>query len=112
MVHPADIQDADGAKQVLLAARQSVKRLQVIWVDAAYRATISWAWVHLLWVLQVVCRPKLKTFVVQPKRWIVERTFGWMNRYRCLSKDYERTIESSTAVIYVAMIHVMIRRLA
>jgi putative transposase len=112
VVHPASVQDAEGAKQVLGEARRSVCRLKIIWVDAAYRAAIDWAWIHLLWVLEVVCRPKLKTFVVQPKRWIVERTFGWLNRYRCLSKDYERTIESSTADVYIAMIHVMIRRLA
>jgi putative transposase len=50
-------------------------------------------------------------FVVQPKRWIVERTFGWLNRCRRLSKDYERTTASSEAFIKVAMIHLMIRRL-
>ena len=49
--------------------------------------------------------------MVKPKRWVVERTFGWLNRYRRLSKDYERTTESSTAFVYVAMIHVMVRRL-
>ena len=111
-VHPADVQDAEGAKQVLLHAHRSVKRLRVVWVDAAYRAAVDWAWVWLLWLLEVVVRPRVPRFVVQPKRWIVERTFGWLNRYRALSKDYERTIASSAAVIYVAMIHVMIRRLA
>ena len=50
-------------------------------------------------------------FVVQPKRWIVERTFGWLNRSRRLSKDYERTADSSEAFIKVAMIHLMLRRL-
>ncbi len=52
-----------------------------------------------------------KGFVVQPKRWIVERTLGWLNRFRRLSKDYERTTQSSEAFIKVAMIHVMVRRL-
>jgi putative transposase len=47
--------------------------------------------------------------VVQPKRWIVERTFGWLNRFRRLSKDYERTIESSEAVVKVPIIHLMLR---
>jgi putative transposase len=51
-------------------------------------------------------------FVVQPKRWVSERTFGWINRDRRLSKDYERTEESSEAFIHVSLIRLMVRRLA
>lgn len=65
------------------------------------------------WVLQTVLRPvNVKGFVVLPKRWIVERTFGWLGRYRRHSKDYERNIASSEAMIYIAMTHVMLKRLA
>jgi putative transposase len=65
------------------------------------------------WLLQTVLRPaRVKGFVVLPKRWIVERTFGWLGRYRRHSKDYERNVASSEAMIHIAMIHLMIRRLA
>ena len=65
-----------------------------------------------VWILQVVsAAPGQKGFVIQRKRWIVERTFGWLNRSRRLSKDYEQTVESSRAFVQVAMIHLMVRRL-
>jgi putative transposase len=84
----------------------------VIWVDAAYWAVVSWARVRWLWPLEFVHAAKEhRGFVVQPKRWIVERSFGWLNRWRRLSKDYERTTESSKAFIQIAMIHLMVRRL-
>jgi transposase len=112
VITPASVQDAEGAKEALTEFRRQVKFPKVIWVDAAYRAVVSWAWVCWVWTLEVVCRPKgQKTFVIQPKRWIVERTFGWLNRSRRLSKDYERTIASSEAFVKIAMIHLMIRRL-
>ena len=109
---PASVQDAQGAKEALTEFRRQVKFPKIIWVDAAYRAVVSWAWICWAWTLEVVSALKgQKGFVVQPKRWIVERTFGWLNRSRRLSKDYEQTIESSTAFVQVATIHLMIRRL-
>ncbi len=61
----------------------------------------------------MVNRPDdVKGFVVQPKRWTVERTFAWLGRYRRMSKDYERTLETSEAAIKTAMIHIMVRRLS
>ena len=112
MVTPASVQDAEGAKQALTEFRQQVKFPKRIWVDAAYRAVVSWAWICWAWTLEVVSAPKgQKGFVVQVKRWIVERTFGWLNRSRRLTKDYERTIESSKAFVQLAMIHLMVRRL-
>jgi transposase len=112
VITPASVQDAEGAKQALTEFRQQVKFPKRIWVDAAYRAVVSWAWACWLWTLEVVSAPKgQKGFVVQIKRWIVERTFGWLNRSRRLSKDYEQTIESSKAFVQVAMIHLMVRRL-
>jgi putative transposase len=111
VITPASVQDRDGGKQALEEARRHVKHLQIIWVDAAYKATATWAWVLWGWLVEIVGRPKGR-FEVQPKRWIVERTFGWWNRHRRLSKDYERTPESSRGFIFVAMIHLMVRRLA
>jgi transposase len=112
VITPACVQDAEGAKQALVQFRQQVKFPKRIWVDAAYRAIVAWAWVRWTWTVEVVTALKdQKGFVVQPKRWIVERTFGWLNRSRRLSKDYERTTESSKAFVQIAMIHLMTRRL-
>ena len=112
VITPASVQDAEGAKAALTEFRRHVKFPKLIWVDAAYRAVVSWAWVRWVWLLEVVqAPPGQKGFVVQRKRWIVERTFGWLNRSRRLSKDYEQTVESSRAFVQVAMIHLMVRRL-
>jgi transposase len=112
VVTPASVQDAAGAKEALAAFRRQVKCPKRLWADAAYRAVVSWAQEQWGWLVEVVGGLKgQQGFVVQPKRWIVERTFGWLNRSRRLSKDYERTIESSQAFIRVAMIHLMVRRL-
>jgi len=109
---PASVQDAAGGQAALAAFRAVVKVPKIVWVDAAYRATVAWAWSCWKWTLEVVTAAKGQSgFAVQPKRWIVERTFGWLNRSRRLSKDYERTLESSKAFIQIAMIHLMIRRL-
>jgi putative transposase len=113
VVTPASVQDAEGAKQALAAFREAVKFPKVVWADAAYRAVAGWAWVQWAWNLVIVsAKPGQKGFRVQPKRWIVERTFGWLNRSRRLSKDFERTVESSRAFVQVAMIHLMVKRLA
>jgi putative transposase len=112
IVTPASVQDAEGAKKVLNAFRSVVKFPKIIWADAAYRAVVAWAWIRWIWHIVIVsAKPGQKGFQVQPKRWIVERTFGWLNRSRRLSKDYEHTIESSEAFIKLAMINLMIRRL-
>lgn len=63
------------------------------------------------WILEIVKRSDdTKGFKVPPRRWVVERTFGWLNRYRRLSKDYEGLTESSQAFIYAAMIRIMLKR--
>ena len=112
-VTPASVQDWDGAREVILRANRSAPRLARVYADAAYKAVQFWAyWFGRVILLLVRKEPKQKGFVVQPKRWVVERTFGWLNRYRRLAKDHERTAESSAAFVYVAMIHVMVRRLA
>jgi putative transposase len=112
VITPASVPDWDGAREVLLRARRAAPRLSRVFADAAYTTLEFWAVWFARLVLTIVRKPPgHRGFVVQPKRWIVERTFGWLNRYRRLSKDYERTIESSTAFVYVSMIHVMLRRL-
>jgi putative transposase len=111
VVTPADVQDRDGAKLALAEFRESVKFTKVIWADTAYRSVADWALVKWLWVVEIVTRPRGR-FVLQKKRWIVERTFGWLNRSRRLSKGFERTVESDTAFVQVAMIHLMVKRLA
>ncbi|HIC93226.1 MAG TPA: IS5 family transposase [Anaerolineae bacterium] len=113
VVHVASLQDRDGAKLVLEKIRGRFPRLQLIWADSAYAGMLV-DWVkrvcHL--VLEIVKRPAgVKGFQVLPRRWVVERTLGWLGRYRRLSKDYEALPESSEAMVYMAMIHLMLRRL-
>jgi putative transposase len=112
VITAASVQDAAGGQLALAAFHAVVRRPKIIWADAAYRGTAVLAKACWRWTLEVVVGVKgQKGFVVQRKRWIVERTFGWLNRSRRLSKDYERTIESSAAFVHVAMIHLMVRRL-
>jgi putative transposase len=113
VVHPADIQDRDGAKLVLKKVRGRLPRLQIIWADGGYAGQlIDWVHERCGWLLQTVLRPVgIKGFVVLPRRWVVERTFAWLGRYRRLSKDYERLPETSETLIYIAMIHRMSRYL-
>jgi putative transposase len=118
VVHPANVQDYDGAVLVLALLGQlkaRFRRLKVIFADSAYgRNGLPEAVKQAFgWILQTVLRPvDVKGFVVLPKRWIVERTFGWLGRYRRHSKDYERDPATSEAMIYITMTHVMPRRLA
>jgi len=108
-VLPADVQDWDGAEEVVRRAGR-LPRLAKVWADAGYKAFLGWAETNCRWVLEIVLKqPGQTTFVVQPKRWVVERTFGWFGRYRRLSKDYERNPRNSETWIYVAMIHRMSR---
>jgi putative transposase len=111
VVTPADVQDRDGAKLALAAFRNVVKFPEVIWADTAYRSVVRWARVQWLWVVEIVSRPRGR-FVLQPRRWIVERTFGWLNRSRRLAKCFERTVASEEAFLQIAMIHLMVKRLA
>jgi putative transposase len=115
VVHPADLPDHDGACFVLMKLREGFKRLKVIWADAAYARNGLPEWVKTTfgWVLQTVLRPVgVRGWVLLPKRWVAERTFAWIGRCRRHSKDYERTTESSEAMIYITMIQTMSQRLA
>lgn len=89
---------------------KGLPRLARVWADSAYRALAEWASKNAKWVLDIVTRREGAVgFEVQPRRWVVERTFGWFNRYRRLSKDYEHNPESSEAWIYVTAVHRMAR---
>jgi putative transposase len=112
VVHPADIQDRDGAKLVLDKARGLFPTLQLIWADGGYAgALIEWVQSTCGWILQTVLRPVgVKGFVLLPRRWVVERTFGWLCNYRRLSKDHEYLTSVSETMVVVAMIHLMARR--
>ena len=115
VVHAADWQDQDGACWVLEKLKASFHRVKVIFGDAAYgRANLpDYVKDTFGWILQTILRPVgVKGFVVLPKRWIVERTFAWLARYRRHGKDYERTTASSEAFTYIAMITLMSKRLA
>jgi putative transposase len=111
VITPASVQDGAGGELAMTALRRVVKFPRIIWADQAYRSLVDWAWVQWVWFIQLVSRPRGR-FEVQPKRWIVERTFGWLNRSRRLAKSYERTPESDHAFVQIALIHLMIKRLA
>lgn len=112
VVHAANIQDRDGAKLVLAKLAQGFDRLKLIWADGGYRGKlIDWVWTTLGRTLEIVKRNETHCFQVLPKRWIVERTFAWLGRYRRLSKDYETLTNSSEAAVYLAMMNIMVHRL-
>lgn len=117
VVHPANIQDRDGAKLVLESLKTRFHRLRLIWADGGYAGALV-EWVRSLRTrsklqLEIVARPDdAQGFVVLPRRWVVERTFAWLGRFRRLSKDYEATTASGEAFIKLAMIYHMARRLA
>jgi putative transposase len=89
-----------------------LERVEVMWVDAGYdgdKFALA-VWLMIQARVEVMHRTGTK-FEVLPKRWVVERTFGWFNQYRRLSKDYERLPEMSEAAIYAVMTRIMLRRL-
>ena len=115
VVHGAYWQDHDGACFLLMKMKETCPRLKILFADSAYGRDGLPGWVAEMfgWVLQTVLRPVgVKGFVVLPKRWIVERTFAWLARYRRHARDYERNPQTSEAMIYISMIQLMSRRLA
>ena len=120
VVHAANIQDYQGARLVFMKLRGLFPRLRLIWADGIYAYTnlVEWVGRFAGWVLEIVKKPKdQKGFAVLPRRWVVERTvvertFAWLGKYRRLSRDYEHSTASGEAMIRLAMIHLMVRRLA
>jgi putative transposase len=111
LVLPANHSDDFGAKQ-LLKRVPFVTRWALFLFDGGYDKPPLIHWCEQLFGVKVeITRRSGKGFEVLPKRWIVERTFGWLNFARRLSKDYEARPDVSESMIYVAMIHVMLKRL-
>ena len=114
IVHEADIQDRDGARLVLERLKGRFARLTLIWADGGYAGKlIEWVKNFADWTLEIVKRcDDVKGFKVLPRRWVVERTFSWLGRYRRMSKDYEQLPVNSETMIIIAMINLMSKRLA
>jgi putative transposase len=113
-VTPADLHDTQGARRLLASLKYFVPRLKTIWADAAYRGQdlADWCKAQGDWDLDVVERAAgVRGFAIVPKRSIVERTFGWLSKYRRMSKDYERKVQTSETLIAVAMIRLVLARL-
>ena len=105
VVHPANIQDRDGAKVVLSQARALFPGLRLVWADGGYAGKlVEWVLRVCGWVLEAVRRSDTaKGWVLLPRRWVVERTFGWLSQCRALARDYEFHPETSEALIEVAI---------
>ena len=115
VAHAADIQDRDGAPDVLGAIRAAFPWLRHVFADGAYAGSKLRNTLAQLgtWTLEIVKRSDAATgFTVLPRRWVVERTIAWLNRNRRLAKDFEATIASAEAWLYLASVQIIIRRLA
>jgi len=118
VVTAASIDDAAGAKEVFEELKPKQQpRLEVVWADNKYHNHELNKWLSrqrsIAWRLEIVRRPEgAKGFVLLPKRWVVERTFSWLGRWRRLSRDYEHLTESSEAMVRIASIGRMLRRIA
>ena len=126
IVHAASVSEQAGARQIMekvavakAMSRSFFQRLRLLWVDAGYQAGKDFcAWVKTLlgWRVEVVKRPEINAqkkqgFILLPRRWVVERTFAWLDNYRRLSKDYEYLPQSSETMVYLAMTNLMLHRL-
>jgi putative transposase len=127
VVLPADLSDGQGAQELLKPVYKKLTRMKKVWLDAGYQdGFVGWLTQLTGWNVEVVRRseqgrwgaadqppPQAPSgFQVLPFRWIVERTFGWLGRFRRLSKDYEETTSSAEAWIWLAMSRVLLARLA
>ncbi len=118
VVHSAAIQDGTGGQLTLQRLFDQIKRnvhnrwcrLKLIWADGAYAHITATVRQQFGWTLEIVRRSDdVKGFQVLPHRWVVERTFGWLGRYRRLSRDFEHTVSSSEAMTYLASIRRMLK---
>lgn len=113
-IHPASIQDRDGAEPLLVQARRQFPFIERVIGDAGYQGPKMLAAVQKTgpWALEIVRRCDKHHFVVLPKRWIVERTLAWISHHRRLARDYERHVRIAAAFVRLAMIRLMLRRQA
>jgi putative transposase len=121
VVHSASVQDGTGGLQTLQALFERIKknlhnrwcRLKLIWADGAYAQIVEKVRTQFGWQLEIVRRPEnAKGFQILPRRWVVERTFGWLGRYRRLARDYEHTTLSSETMTYIASVRRMLKLVA
>ena len=115
VVHPADIQDRDGAPLVLSDARFLYPWLRHVFADGGYGGAKLAAALDKIgrWTIEIVKRADIATgFVVLPRRWVVERTFAWLNRNRRLAKDFEASLDSALTWLFLASVKLLMRRLA
>jgi transposase len=111
LVVPANVQDRDGGRWLLALVRGLLPRLREVIADSGFsKRFVEWVRRCCGWAVTITTKAA-QGFVVQPRRWVVERTFGWLVRYRRLTVDFERLPEVSEAMIHGAMIHLMLRRL-
>lgn len=121
LVHSASIQDGAGGLLTLQKLFERIKhslynrycRLKLIWADGGYTSIVEKVRKQFGWMLEIVKRSDdVKGFKVLPHRWVVERTFGWLGRYRRLARDYEHTTSSSESMVYIASIRRMLKMAA
>jgi len=121
VVHSASLQDRAGGLLTLQKLFDRIKRnlhnrwcrLKLVWADGAYASIVETVHQQFGWVLEIVKRSEdVKGFQVLPRRWVVERTFGWLGRYRRLARDYEHTTSSSESMVYIASIRRMLKMVA
>jgi putative transposase len=114
VVHAADIQDADGLWGLLKRMKPLYPWLRAVFADSIYNRVAALLACFLFGLALIIVRRAAGStgFVVQPRRWVVERTLGWLGRWRRLSKDYEELPEVSEAMATLAMIRLMLHRLA
>jgi transposase len=114
VVTAANLGDRLGAKLLIIALLNTFTQLQLIWADAGYDGKAFAAWIHTVARIrmQIVKRAEAHAFKILPRRWVVERTLGWLMRYRRLARDYERRPQHHEAMVYWATIWIMTRRLA
>jgi putative transposase len=114
VVTAASVQDRDSARLLLSHLPGGSKKLRTIWVDGGYSGRLlDWVAEQFKFCLAVVLRPQqTKKFVLLPRRWVVERTFAWLNHSRRLSKSYERLTRTDETWTYIAMTRIMLNRLA
>ena len=112
LVHSADIQDRDGAKLVLSGIKKRFPKLRKIWADGGYAGKLEeWCKAHEKISLEIVRKTKEKGFQLLPKRWVVERTFGWLLPARRLSKDYELSDKTAESWLAMRMVVILTNRL-